>query len=342
MPTRKPTQLPISGRPIRLTVVGLGQISSSSSRPTRTAPTSKSWACAISTRPGGRGPGTRLPRRTATAHLEDLLTIDADVVDVLVPTPAHGPVVNGVLDEDSTCRCRSRSPVRSRTPTRMLAAAQRTGATLRVLEGLSVYPPLVRLHEVVRSGELGPPTGVHMKIVNTGRGGWDIPESSFRWQFEQSKDGRGMLVFDHGWHQLAIRALALRPDPAHLRVDRQHAGRTRHRAAHHARRAVDARVGARQRCARRARHHARARYLFPIGLLLVRRTGRGHRRPRVRPLQPRELVRHPGAVGRRVCRRPDPRVPRGSPTIRPTRSRARRRTWSTCSPAVRRRRSWTA
>jgi predicted dehydrogenase len=24
------------------------------------------------------------------------------------------------------------------------------------------------------------------------------------WQFEQAKDGRGMLVFDHGWHQLAV------------------------------------------------------------------------------------------------------------------------------------------
>jgi predicted dehydrogenase len=57
---------------------------------------------------------------------------------------------------------------------------------------------------VLQSGELGAPTGVHMKIVNTGRGGWDIPESSFRWQFEQARDGRGMLVFDHGWHQLAI------------------------------------------------------------------------------------------------------------------------------------------
>jgi len=43
-----------------------------------------------------------------------------------------------------------------------------------------------------------------MKIVATGRGGWEVPASSYRWQFEQSRDGRGMLVFDHGWHQLAL------------------------------------------------------------------------------------------------------------------------------------------
>jgi predicted dehydrogenase len=28
--------------------------------------------------------------------------------------------------------------------------------------------------------------------------------SSYEWQFEQIKDGRGMLVFDHAWHQLAV------------------------------------------------------------------------------------------------------------------------------------------
>jgi predicted dehydrogenase len=57
---------------------------------------------------------------------------------------------------------------------------------------------------VVASGELGPPTAVHMKIVANGLGGWDVPASSYEWQFEQALDGRGMMVFDHGWHQLAV------------------------------------------------------------------------------------------------------------------------------------------
>ena len=30
-----------------------------------------------------------------------------------------------------------------------------------------------------------------MKIVGTGRGGWDVPESSYAWQWEQQRDGRG-------------------------------------------------------------------------------------------------------------------------------------------------------
>jgi predicted dehydrogenase len=86
----------------------------------------------------------------------------------------------------------------------MLAAAERNGAMLRVMEDYVFFPPVVKLREIVASGEIGEPAGVHMKIVATGRGGWDVPMSSYEWQFEQARDGRGMLTFDHGWHQLAV------------------------------------------------------------------------------------------------------------------------------------------
>jgi predicted dehydrogenase len=204
VPTREPTPLPITGRPIRLAVVGLGQISELV-LPTYAHRTDIEVVglCDLDeTRPARWQ--RDFPDARATADLEDLLTIDADVVDVLVPTPAHGSVVTRVLDAGFHVQVQKPIARSLEDADAMLAAAQRTGATLRVLEDYLFYPPLVRLHDVVRSGELGAPTGVHMKIVNTGRGGWDIPESSFRWQFEQSKDGRGMLVFDHGWHQLAI------------------------------------------------------------------------------------------------------------------------------------------
>jgi predicted dehydrogenase len=42
-----------------------------------------------------------------------------------------------------------------------------------------------------------------MKMVGSGRGGWDVPMSSYEWQFAQMRRGRGVLVFDDGWHKLA-------------------------------------------------------------------------------------------------------------------------------------------
>jgi predicted dehydrogenase len=75
---------------------------------------------------------------------------------------------------------------------------------LSVLEDYLAYPPLVQLADLVSAGEIGDPVGCHMKIVATGRGGWEVSPESYEWQFRQAEDGRGMLVFDHGWHQLAI------------------------------------------------------------------------------------------------------------------------------------------
>jgi predicted dehydrogenase len=144
------------------------------------------------------------PDAQSTRDVYELLATAPDVVDVLVPTPAHGEVVTRILD--AGVHVQVQKPIaRSREHAdAMLAAAARNGVQLRVLEDYLVYPPLVQLRDVVGSGELGAPTGLHMKIVGTGRGGWDIPESSFRWQWDQQRDGRGLLVFDHGWHQLAI------------------------------------------------------------------------------------------------------------------------------------------
>lgn len=199
-----PTTLPIVGRPIRLAVVGLGQISELV-LPTYAARDDIEVVglCDLDEARLARWHAV-FPDARCTPDLDRLLELDADVVDVLVPTPAHGAVVTRVLDAGFHVQVQKPIARSLADADAMVGAARRTGATLRVLEDYLFYPPLVRLHDIVRSGELGAPTGVHMKIVNTGRGGWDIPESSFRWQFEQSKDGRGMLVFDHGWHQLAI------------------------------------------------------------------------------------------------------------------------------------------
>jgi predicted dehydrogenase len=104
----------------------------------------------------------------------------------------------------STCKCRKPIARSLDDADRMLAAAERTGASLRVLEDYLFYPPLAKLHDVIAGGEIGDPVAVHMKIVASGRGGWDVPLSSYVWQFEQARDGRGILTFDHGWHQLAV------------------------------------------------------------------------------------------------------------------------------------------
>jgi predicted dehydrogenase len=198
------TPLPIVGRPIRIAVVGLGQIAELALAPylsrddvevvglcDRDPERLARWAAAFPT-------ATR-----TTTELTELLAIDADVVDVLVPTPVHADVVVAALDAGFHVQVQKPIARDLAGADRMLAAV-RDGATLRVLEDYLFYPPLVEMKRLIDDGELGEPRSVAMTIVANGRGGWDLLESSLRWQFEQAQDGRGMLVFDHGWHQMAV------------------------------------------------------------------------------------------------------------------------------------------
>jgi len=129
--------------------------------------------------------------------------LDVDAVEALLPIPLHPDGVVELLG--CGWHVNLQKPMCSDLPSarRMLDAADANDRVLRVMENYLFYEPLRRLKAVVESGEIGEVSGYHMKMVGSGRGGWDVPMSSYRWQFEQMKIGRGILVFDDGWHKLA-------------------------------------------------------------------------------------------------------------------------------------------
>jgi predicted dehydrogenase len=200
---RVPTPLPITDRPVRVAVVGLGQIAELCLPPYLErddveivglcdveATRIERWAKVF-------------PAARTTTDLDTLLTFDADVVDVLVPTPRHCEVVTEVLHAGFHVQVQ-KPLARSLDEADRMLAARRDGAVLRVMEDYVCFPPLAKLREVVESGALGPAQSMHMKIVATPYGGWDVNPASYVWQFEQARDGHGILTFDHGWHQLAV------------------------------------------------------------------------------------------------------------------------------------------
>jgi predicted dehydrogenase len=85
----------------------------------------------------------------------------------------------------------------------MINAAQKADRQFRVMENYLFYEPLLRLKGVIDSGELGAISGYHLKMVASGQGGWDVPGETYQWQFDQAQLGRGILVFDDGWHKLS-------------------------------------------------------------------------------------------------------------------------------------------
>jgi predicted dehydrogenase len=200
---RVPTPLPITDRPVRIAVVGLGQIAELCLPPYLARDDVEIVGlCDVDPARIARWASV-FPAARTTTDVDTLLTFDADVVDVLVPTPRHCEVVTRVLDAGFHVQVQ-KPLARSLDEADRMLAARRDGAVLRVMEDYVCFPPLAKLRKVVESGELGPAQSMHMKIVATPNGGWDVNPASYVWQFEQARDGRGILTFDHGWHQLAV------------------------------------------------------------------------------------------------------------------------------------------
>jgi predicted dehydrogenase len=145
------------------------------------------------------------PEASAFASVEELAAsgLEVDAVEALLPIPLHVDGVIALLGNG--WHVNLQKPMCNDLPSAalMLEAAVANDRQLRVMENYIFYQPLVTLKEVVESGDIGEVSGYHMKMVASGRGGWDVPGSSYKWQFMQMRNGRGILVFDDGWHKLA-------------------------------------------------------------------------------------------------------------------------------------------
>lgn len=129
--------------------------------------------------------------------------IGVDAAEVLLPIPLHADGVTEMLGWGwhvnlQKPMCNDLAEARQ-----MLDAAKAHERVLRVMENYIFYEPLRKLKAVAESGDLGSICGYHLKMVGTGNGGWDVPWSSFEWQMKQMKIGRGIMVFDDGWHKLS-------------------------------------------------------------------------------------------------------------------------------------------
>ncbi len=148
----------------------------------------------------GDWPGAR-----TFASVADLAAsgLEVDAVEALLPIPLHVDGVTELLGQRWHVNLQKPMCNDLLSANQLLDAAKAADRRLRVMENYIFYEPLVRLKEIVESGEIGEVSGYHMKMVASGLGGWDVPGSSYEWQFRQIRQGRGILVFDDGWHKLA-------------------------------------------------------------------------------------------------------------------------------------------
>lgn len=198
-----PAPLPL-GRPARVGIVGLGRIFDLTIRGHRDNPDTEVIALCDRSEERIDQRGAEWPDAQLFTDYSAFLGTDLDVVEVLVPTPAHCEVVIQALETGRHVNVQKPIANSLEEADRMLAAARASGAYLRVMENFIHYEPLRVLKQVVESGEIGEPAGFHMKMVATGVGGWEVPWEAWEWQFDQALKGRGILVFDDGWHKFSV------------------------------------------------------------------------------------------------------------------------------------------
>lgn len=192
-------------RPVRAAFVGLGRIFDLNVRAYVDNPDVEVVALVDPSEQRRTQRQTDWPDAQVFASASELAAsdVEVDAVEVLLPAPLHADGVVELLGYGWHVNLQKPMCNDLASAQCMLAAATANDRLLRVMENYLFYEPLRKLKATVESGAIGDVSGYHMKMVASGRGGWEVPAGSYEWQFQQMQRGRGILIFDDGWHKLA-------------------------------------------------------------------------------------------------------------------------------------------
>jgi predicted dehydrogenase len=145
------------------------------------------------------------PNATTFSSIDELAAsgLALDAVELLVPIVLHEEGAITCLNAGWHVNLQKPFANDLASAQRILDGATRNQRVLRVMENYLFYEPLVKLKETLSSGVIGEVSSYHVKMVASGRGGWDVPGDTYEWQFQQAQRGRGVLLFDDGWHKLS-------------------------------------------------------------------------------------------------------------------------------------------
>jgi predicted dehydrogenase len=192
-------------RPVRCAIIGLGRVFDLNIRAYVDNPDAQVVAIVDPSEDRRAQRHAQWPDAPSFVSVDDLIASDIaiDAVELLLPTQRNEEVVMTCLAQGWHVNLQKPFANDLASAVRMTEEARRRGLQLRVMENYLFYEPLQKLKQTIESGELGVISGYHMKMVASGRGGWEVPGDSYEWRFHQAHDGRGQLLFDDGWHKLS-------------------------------------------------------------------------------------------------------------------------------------------
>jgi predicted dehydrogenase len=148
------------------------------------------------------------PERAYAEWRELLADRSVDAVEILLPHHMHLEVALAALESGKHVSTQKPVGFTVAEVSRFVEAAEAAtarGQVVRVFENFLFYPPVARLLEVVRAGEIGDVLSVRQKSLSGDpRWGWSVPAATAAWRFDRERCGGGPLVFDDGLHKFSI------------------------------------------------------------------------------------------------------------------------------------------
>lgn len=117
----------------------------------------------------------------ATTDLDELLALDADVLDICLPTDRHADVALRAFEAGRHVVCEKPIALDPADGQRMIAAAARSGRLLLLAHVVRFWPEYAALRDLLAQGAIGRPTSAAAARLQEGSG-WSLDGGAVRAQ----------------------------------------------------------------------------------------------------------------------------------------------------------------
>ena len=146
--------------------------------------------------------GAEKPYTDYRAMLDDP---NVDAVEVLTPHSLHARMVVDALDAGKHVSLQKPMAITLDECNAIVDAANKSDKLFRVFENFAYYEPMARAKQMLDDGVIGEPISMRMKtIIGNPIYGWNIPDASMAWRFDQAINGVGKAILDYGYHIFAM------------------------------------------------------------------------------------------------------------------------------------------
>ncbi|MDX9722717.1 MAG: Gfo/Idh/MocA family oxidoreductase [Myxococcota bacterium] len=141
-------------------------------------------------------------------YRELLADPQVDAVEILTPHHLHQEMAVSAAQARKHIHLAKPLATSLRGAEAVLHEVERNRVVLQVSEPMMHFPPFRQAKAFIDAGELGNLVSLRMKVtVGSPEGAWDVRPDAWLWRLDPSRCGGGPLLFDQGYHKLAMALL---------------------------------------------------------------------------------------------------------------------------------------